>query len=119
MELHEPRGRGILIISLFVALLIGGTVVWRELESRPISSVRIAGEFVNVSRESLQRVVNQFLPSGILRLNVEAVRRAAAEMPWVRRVSVRRIWPDSLHVAVVERVAVARWNDDAYLEADG
>lgn len=119
MDLRERRGNGKLLVVLLVGLLVAGTFVWRELNSRPISSVRIAGEFVNVSRESLQQVINGFLPSGFLRLDVEAVRRAAAQLPWVRRVSVRRVWPDSLHIAVVERVAVARWNDDAYLEADG
>ena len=119
MELRERRGNGNLIVVLLVGLVIAGTFVWRELSARPISSVRIAGEFVNVSRESLQKVVNNFLPSGFLELDVEAVRRAAAKLPWVRRVSVRRVWPDSLHIAVVERVAVARWNDDSYLEADG
>ena len=107
-----------MIIALLTALIATGALVWRELDARPIASVRIAGEFVNVSRESLQGVINGFLPSGFLRLDVEAVREAAAGLPWVRRVSVRRVWPDSLHVAVVERVAVARWNDGAYLEAD-
>lgn len=118
-ELRERRGNGLLFAVLLIGLLAVGAFVWRGLDSRPISSVRIAGEFVNVSRDSLEKVVNGFLPSGFLRVDVEAIRRAAARLPWVRRVSVRRIWPDSLHIAVVERVAVAYWNDDAYLEADG
>ncbi|HEX9583211.1 MAG TPA: FtsQ-type POTRA domain-containing protein, partial [Gammaproteobacteria bacterium] len=92
-----------MIAILLAALLAAGTFVWRDLDSRPIASVRIAGEFVNVSRDSLEQVVNGFLPSGFLRLDVEAVRRAAAGLPWVRRVSVRRVWPGSLHIAVVER----------------
>ena len=42
--------------------------------------------------------------------------RGPACLPWVREATVRRVWPDSIHIAVVERVAVARWNDQ---RADG
>jgi cell division protein FtsQ len=107
------------VVCLLLLLVVAGTLVLRDLHARPISSVRIAGEFVNVSRQALQQVVNEFLPSGFFELDVEAVRQAAREIPWIRRISVRRVWPDSMHVAVVERIAVARWNKVSLLEADG
>jgi cell division protein FtsQ len=107
------------VVCLLLLLAVAGALVLRDLYARPISSVRIAGEFVNVSRQALQRVVNEFLPSGFFELDVEAVRQAASEIPWIRRISVRRVWPDSMHVAVVERIAVARWNKTSLLEADG
>ncbi len=114
-----PRGRSLLAIVFLVALAAAVASLLIHLNARPITSVRIAGEFVNVSRAELQQLMDEFLPSGFFELDVAAVRREAREIPWVRRISVRRIWPDSLHVAVVERVAVARWNGDALLEADG
>ena len=40
-------------------------------------------------------------------------------LPWVKMVSVHRVWPDSLRVVAHERVAVARWNDAGLLDADG
>ncbi|HSS65114.1 MAG TPA: cell division protein FtsQ/DivIB [Gammaproteobacteria bacterium] len=114
-----PRGRGVVAIGFFIALTAAVISLLVHLNARPITSVRIAGEFVNVSRDEMQHLLDEFLPSGFFELDVVAVRREAKRIPWVRRVSVRRIWPDSLHVAVVERVAVARWNGEALLEADG
>lgn len=111
--------RGAVALCLLLALLTGGGLLFGNLTARPITSVRIAGEFVHVSRAELQQLVDGFLPSGFFELDVEAVRRKAATLPWVKQVSVRRIWPDSLHVAVGERVAVARWNGRALLGADG
>jgi cell division protein FtsQ len=116
---RSSRRYGFLVVCLLLLLVTAGALVLRDLYARPISSVRIAGEFVNVSREALQRVVNEFLPSGFFELDVEAVRQSASEIPWIRRISVRRVWPDSMHVAVVERIAVARWNKVSLLEADG
>ena len=111
--------RSVVAVAFLIALLAAVTSFLIHLNARPITSVRIAGEFVNVSRVEMQQLIDEFLPSGFFELDVGAVRRKAREIPWVRRISVRRIWPDSLHVAVVERVAVARWNDEALLEADG
>lgn len=114
-----PKGRSVVAICFLIALAAAVAFLLAHLNARPITSVRIAGEFANVSREKMQQVMDGFLPSGFFELDVAAVRREAQKIPWVRRISVRRIWPDSLHVAVVERVAVARWNGVALLEADG
>jgi cell division protein FtsQ len=114
-----PKRRGLLAISLLAALVAAVASLFVHMNAQPITSVRIAGEFVNVSRDEMQRMMDGFLPSGFFEFDVAAVRREARRIPWVRRISVRRIWPDSLHVAVVERVAVARWNSEALLEADG
>ena len=36
--------------------------------------------------------------------------RAGVErLPWVRRVAVRRVWPNRLEISVEEHVALARW----------
>ena len=45
--------------------------------------------------------------------------RAALDVPGVRTATVRRVWPDSLDIWVVERVAIARWAGGGYLEIDG
>ncbi len=113
------RGGSAVAITFLIALAAAVAALLIHLNARPITSVRIAGEFVHVSRADMQQLMDEFLPSGFFDLDVAAVRREAQRIPWVRRISVRRIWPDSLHVAVVERVAVARWNDQALLEADG
>ena len=114
-----PTRRSATAICFLIALAIAVASLLIHLNARPITSVRIAGEFIHVSRAQMQQVMDEFLPSGFFELDVAAVRREAQKIPWVRRISVRRIWPDSLHVAVVERAAVARWNGNALLEADG
>ena len=60
---RSSRRYGFLVVCLLLLLVTAGALVLRDLYARPISSVRIAGEFVNVSREALQRVVNEFTGS--------------------------------------------------------
>ena len=44
--------------------------------------------------------------------DLEITRSAFEALPWVRRASVRRQWPDRLVVSIEEHRALARWNDE-------
>ena len=85
----------------------------------PVQSVKISGEFVRVSRADIERAVEPLLARGLFSVDVGELRRAALEVPGVREATVRRAWPDSLEIWVVERVAIARWVSGGYLEIDG
>lgn len=113
------RGRQLAVGSLLVALVAAALPLAQRLDDHTVNSVRVAGEFRHVSRDTLERVVADQITKGFFEVDVEAVRNASRALPWVREASVRRVWPDALHVAIVEREPVARWNDDALMEADG
>jgi cell division protein FtsQ len=115
-----PSG-GQVAMALLLAAAIGASVtaVVRHLGEQPLQAVRIAGEFRAVDEPRLEAAIEPHLDAGFFAVDVAAVQASAEALPWVRRVSVRRVWPGSLHLAVVERVPVARWNDDALLEGDG
>ena len=110
-----------ILIGLAVVLPLAASAVaatgW--MATRPVGAVRVAGEFTQVSRDGLKSAVNAALTGGFFRVDVDEVRTAAMTLPWVREATVRRVWPDSIHIAIVERNAVARWNDRALLESDG
>ena len=44
--------------------------------------------------------------------DLEVTRAAFEALPWVRRATVRRQWPDRLVVSIEEHRALARWNDE-------
>ncbi len=75
----------------------------------PVRSVKVEGEFRYLDRAALERTVSAHAGSGLLRLDVEAVRAEVEGLPWVARASVRRVWPDGLVVRVGEQQPLARW----------
>ena len=113
------RTRPLLIAGLLLALAGAAWPVAQRLGGHAVNSVRVAGEFKHVSRNALEQVVADQITKGFFEVDVEAVRVASRALPWVREASVRRVWPDSLHVAIVEREPVARWNDETLMELDG
>src|SRR5690606_5535368 len=52
-------------------------------------------------------------------VSADEVRAGLEELPWVRRASVRRVWPDCLEVALEEHVPLARWGEDELVNTYG
>ena len=116
--LLQPRRGARTALATMIALGVAVPIAAGVL-TLPVQSVKIAGEFVRVSRADIERVVEPLLARSLVGVDLDALRRAALEVPGVRDVTVRRTWPDSLEIRVVERVAIARWADGGYLEIDG
>ena len=89
------------------------------LPSGAISDVRIMGSLRWVSPEELEQAIAGRLQGGFFGVDVAAVRAAALAVPWVRTVSVRRVWPGELHVTVAEDRPVARWAGGGLVTARG
>ncbi len=122
--LTSPHSSGARLFgSVFVLVLIG-FVLWGGMHlskphTLPIRQVRVEGNFTHLSPVDLQRLVTDQVRGGFFNLDVDAVRLALLEEPWVSDVIVKRIWPDALRVIVIEQVPVVRWGDAGLLNAAG
>jgi cell division protein FtsQ len=102
-EETAPRGRW----PLFAILTIAGTAVL--ILSSPLLSVRHI-EIDGVGRSSTaERVASTGVGEGALLLWVDtgAIDQAVRADPWVSDVRVRRVWPDTVVIEVLERRPVA------------
>jgi cell division protein FtsQ len=78
----------------------------------PVRQVALQGELGHVTREQAEGAARAAAVGSFLRVDLDAVRRAFEALPWVRKVEVRRLWPDRIQVAIEEHVALARWGAD-------
>lgn len=123
--------RLIVAMCTFSALLASSPAGWLpgalSLEDRfpamipsaTISDVRIAGSLRWVSPEELKRAIAGRLRGGFFRIDISSVRESALAVPWVRDVSVRRVWPGELHLTVVEDRPLARWESGGLVTERG
>ena len=126
-KLPEPvpfwrRGQVALSVFLSVGVLAGGAWTLSYLtrpDTLPLRSVRLDSTFVKTNEKQLREVVEKQTLAGFFSTDVEAIRAALETLPWVRVASIRRVWPDRLHITVYEQIAVARWGEHALLNADG
>jgi cell division protein FtsQ len=87
---------------------------------QPVREVSVEGSFQRVSPGDVERVVKAELHgTGLLSVDLAAVRRAIHKLPWVDAVSVQRSWPRGLNVLVIEQAAAARWGEEGLVNTRG
>ena len=111
--------RATVLVLLVMIVVVVGRLSVQEVDSVPIKSVRVAGDFQQLSKANLEEVIAEYLAPGFFRLQIEQIREAVLSLPWVEGVSIRRVWPDSVHVAVIERKVEAQWLKGGLLASDG
>jgi cell division protein FtsQ len=111
-------GRGALVI---VVLLLLGILIDRLADpaTLPIRKIRVQGALVHVDEAMLQASVLGKVHGGYFNVDVAGIRRTVEALPWVRHASVRRVWPDSIAITVVEQQPLARWAGGGLLNRDG
>jgi cell division protein FtsQ len=72
-----------------------------------------------VDLNQVNQVVKRTVGGSFFTVDLEQTRRSFEQLPWVRKVSVRRHFPWSLEVTLEEHVPMARWNGVALVNTYG
>jgi cell division protein FtsQ len=91
----------------------------RDPQVLPLKVVRIDGQLRYLQRADQEQAVAGAVQGNFFTLDVGRVRAAARRLPWVDEVSVRRIWPDTLHMRVREQIPLALWGEDRLVNRRG
>ena len=119
-ELVWVRLGGLLL--LLGAVAVAGYWVQQKLRDPsllPVQSVVLDGDFLHTERDELQRVIARAVRGGYFTLDVRKIQSAVRELPWVAGATVRRVWPDTLVVSVIEHQPFARWDDKRLISDTG
>lgn len=109
----------------FVALAVVVSAVW-WIAHRPMFTLRTIT--VEAARGHDLAHVNDSLlrASGVRRMqgnfftvDLQSVRASFEAVPWVRRATVRRVWPNRLQIGIEEHRVFAGWNDERFLNTFG
>lgn len=84
----------------------------------PIHEVKIAG-VVHTNQLEIEHALIPYVSHGFFSVEVEAIKDRLAQIPWIAKVNVRRIWPNEVWINIIEKKAVANWNQASLLSADG
>jgi cell division protein FtsQ len=110
------------LITVIVGLSILGdsTMNWlRDAQKVPLKNVLVNGNLNRVTVEEIESTVNRGKAVSLFSINVDKLHADIENLPWVYQASIRKSWPDTLMVYVVEQEVVAWWNQDLLLNQYG
>ena len=116
--------KGLKILPVFVVavtLLYGGLFI-KDLEVPevfPVDNVQVIGELNYLDKQTIATVVSDNIDGGYFTVDLNKIREALTQQPWIKSVSLRRQWPAQLDVFIAEQVPVAYWNHDGYINNEG
>jgi cell division protein FtsQ len=102
------------LLAVGLVLLLG----WRgaqALYAQPVAHIVVSGKLENLHRDAVRQAVAGRIDRGLLALDLRDLRRELEALPWVYRAALRRRFPDTLEIRVVEQLPIARWGDGAFL----
>jgi cell division protein FtsQ len=108
------------LMALTLLACIASCVWW--ISQRPmftLHSVRVESMYgiglKHVNEVTVRNGVVGKIKGNFFTANLEQVRTTFEAVPWVRRASIRREWPDQLIVSVEEHEALGTWGEDGRL----
>jgi cell division protein FtsQ len=113
---HRPHLLKALADLLFLAggaALVAAALVWGSSRLRlfPLAELQVLGELRVVQRHEMEEVLADRLRGNFFTVDLEALRRAIEDLPWVRRAELWRRWPARIEVRIEEQRAAAHWGD--------
>lgn len=110
-----------LLLGLAALASVGAAAaLWlAEPDNLPLRTVRVQGAMYHVTPQEVQAAVLPYAQAGFLHIDINAVRAALEQLPWVHSVQVRRAWPDVLLVQLREQQVLARWADGGLVNPEG
>ena len=109
----------VLPLVLGCAVLFWANNHLSDPQTLPVNKIRVHGAFVNVNEAMLHRAISGVIAGGYFNVDVERVREQVEQLPWIEKASVRRVWPDTLSVSVIEQQPVAIANKTGLINSNG
>lgn len=120
---HNPRllnsAAGLLMSLALLSLGYAGLQLLMRSALFPLREVTVLGSLAHTARGEVERATAGRIAGNFFAADLAEVRAGLEQLPWVRRVQVRRVWPDRLEVALEEHVAFARWGDTGLVNVHG
>jgi cell division protein FtsQ len=81
-----------------------------------LTQLQIRGTMQRVQPADVRAAVEPYLEQAFFSVELDELRRAVLQIPWVSQARVERVWPGAIAVRIWEREPYARWNEDQLLD---
>ncbi len=108
-----------LLALLILIFIISSYIYLHRPSTLPIKTIQVLGEYSHIDNRTVENIVLPDVQNGLLNLNLSTLQQALLQLPWLERVEIRKIWPDTIVIYLYQQVPVAYWNEKSLLNDTG
>lgn len=109
----------LLIFAGLAFVAVVAAQAWMYLVQIPVEQITVTGKLKHTRSEEVQARVQPALEGGFLQADLALLQEQLEALPWIYSAQVRRRWPSSLEIHVVEQLPIARWGEGGFLNHEG
>ncbi len=112
---------GVSLVSLSLVLwgALWASQWFSDPSNMPLEHVVIHAPYRHVSQGTLERHIAPYVKKSFVTMNALHLQSELQGLPWVKKIQLQRVWPDTLVVTVVEQQPFARWGVKGVLNNEG
>lgn len=105
---------------LFTCALVFNEKITNYLDNFfPLSNVQVEAPFIYVKKQTIEEQLTPYMKKGLLHINQNAIKQKLSALPWVKDITIKRVYPDTLFINIHEYQATAIFNEDFLLDENG
>ncbi|URJ25225.1 FtsQ-type POTRA domain-containing protein [Candidatus Blochmannia ocreatus (nom. nud.)] len=107
------------LISIYLCI-IKITKFLNNFDYCPITYVIITGQRQYTTNSIINQIITQSGQLGtFITQDVNIIQKNIESLPWIQQVSVRKHWPDTLKINIIEYIPLAYWNNIHIISTTG
>lgn len=110
--------QGGLVGILFILAVIGSKALW-DPKRFPVLEVKIIGSLQFQDKDQVQKSLLPELSKGFYGLSVNELKKNLLDLSWIESSEVKRVWPGTIQVNVIERKPAVIWNQTNLISDKG
>ena len=116
------RVKSALYLCIIFLVILGFLLLWHHLTRPyvlPFKTIRIVVSSNHIARPELKNIVVKDINGGFFALDEKPIEKQLEQLPWVKSVSIQKIWPDILQINIDEKDPVVVWQNKNLVTALG
>lgn len=108
-------------VVCFLGFLFIVSFLFNQFKKNPyfnIKEVKIVGA-THMSHEEIKQSLLPLVNKGFFIVDVSLIKERLKQFSWVSEASVRRVWPNQIHIQIQEKRPLAYWNHSQLLTTAG
>jgi cell division protein FtsQ len=110
---------GVMVGMAALAFALAAAVLLVRSPWFALTRIDVMHALQKTTRAEIEAATREGIGGNFFAVAPAELRAALEQLPWVRRASVRRVWPDGLEIALEEHVPLARWGEGALVNIHG